>query len=36
VVIVESFDPAVVGRLVELGLKQGQETAEKASSGEQR
>ena len=36
VVIVESFDPAFVGRLVELGLKQGQETTEKASSGEQR
>jgi len=36
VVTVESFDPAVVDRLVELGLKQGQETAEKVSSTEQR
>ena len=32
VVTVESFDPAIVDRLIEIGLKQGQETAETVSS----
>ena len=36
VVTVESFDPAAVDRLIELGLKQGQETAVTVSSGDKR
>ena len=36
VVTVESFDPSVVDRLIEIGLKQGQETAETVSPGNQR
>ena len=32
VVTVESFDPGIVDRLIELGLKQGQETRQTVSS----
>jgi hypothetical protein len=36
VVAVESFEPVTAGRLIELGLKRGQETAETVSSADQR